>query len=116
MNKGFTLIEILVVVIILGVMAAIVIPQFSNQRKNGDEYLEMLEHLKCLSKKYVRMIYLKSQIFLYEENDVSGVEFNISPKHFGEFEKVSKCGTEYNGVWSIEEIIPGVCWFGVRQE
>jgi general secretion pathway protein G len=30
MNKGFTLVEILIVVIILGILAAIVIPQFSN--------------------------------------------------------------------------------------
>jgi len=29
-NKGFTLVEILIVVIILGILAAIVIPQFSN--------------------------------------------------------------------------------------
>ena len=29
-NKGFTLVEILIVVIILGILAAIVIPQFTN--------------------------------------------------------------------------------------
>jgi general secretion pathway protein G len=29
-NKGFTLVEILIVVVILGILAAIVIPQFSN--------------------------------------------------------------------------------------
>jgi general secretion pathway protein G len=38
-NKGFTLVEILIVVIILGILAAIVIPQFSNAssdaRKNS---------------------------------------------------------------------------------
>ena len=28
-NKGFTLVEILIVVVILGILAAIVIPQFS---------------------------------------------------------------------------------------
>src|SRR3954468_21850549 len=38
-NKGFTLVEILIVVIILGILAAIVIPQFTNAstdaRKNS---------------------------------------------------------------------------------
>ena len=29
-NKGFTLVEILIVVVILGILAAIVIPQFSD--------------------------------------------------------------------------------------
>ncbi len=29
-NKGFTLVEILIVVVILGILAAIVIPQFTN--------------------------------------------------------------------------------------
>ena len=29
-NRGFTLVEILIVVVILGILAAIVIPQFSN--------------------------------------------------------------------------------------
>jgi prepilin-type N-terminal cleavage/methylation domain-containing protein len=34
-NKGFTLVEILIVVIILGILAAIVIPQFSNASANA---------------------------------------------------------------------------------
>ncbi len=33
--KGFTLVEILIVVIILGILAAIVIPQFSNASQNA---------------------------------------------------------------------------------
>ena len=34
-HKAFTLVEILIVVIILGILAAIVIPQFSNATQNA---------------------------------------------------------------------------------
>lgn len=34
-NKGFTLVEILIVVIILGILAAIVIPQFTNASQDA---------------------------------------------------------------------------------
>src|SRR5206468_11496053 len=36
-RKGFTLIEILIVVIILGILAAIVIPQFTNASKDAKQ-------------------------------------------------------------------------------
>src|SRR5256885_5179258 len=36
-SKGFTLIEILIVVIILGILAAIVIPQFTNASKEAKQ-------------------------------------------------------------------------------
>jgi general secretion pathway protein G len=36
-RKGFTLVEILIVVIILGILAAIVVPQFTNASQNARE-------------------------------------------------------------------------------
>lgn len=36
-SRGFTLVEILIVVVILGILSAIVIPQFSNASENGRE-------------------------------------------------------------------------------
>jgi len=36
-NRGFTLVEILIVVVILGILAAIVIPQFTNASSQANE-------------------------------------------------------------------------------
>src|SRR5258706_15408223 len=60
-NSGFTLVEILIVVIILGILAAIVIPQFTNAstdaRKNS-----MLSQLQTLRSQV--------QLFKLQHNDV----------------------------------------------
>lgn len=46
-RPGFTLVEILIVVVILGILAAIVIPQFSNAT-NMARTNTMLEHLRVI--------------------------------------------------------------------
>ncbi len=54
-NKGFTLVEILIVVIILGILAAIVIPQFTEASNEGRQS-RVLSDLQTL----------RSQIELYK--------------------------------------------------
>ena len=46
-NRGFTLVEILIVVIILGILAAIVVPQFSNASR-GAKVSSMLSSLQSV--------------------------------------------------------------------
>jgi len=42
MKKAFTLVEILVVVAIIGLLAALGIPSFINSRKNADESMKLV--------------------------------------------------------------------------
>ncbi|MFI4859739.1 MAG: type II secretion system protein [Phycisphaerales bacterium JB063] len=53
--KGFTLVEILIVVVILGILAAIVIPQFTNASEAA-KYSNMVSQLQTV----------RSQIALYQ--------------------------------------------------
>ena len=54
-TKGFTLVEILIVVIILGILAAIVIPQFTNASENAKG-----------SSLYTQLQTIRSQLELYQ--------------------------------------------------
>lgn len=55
--RGFTLVEILIVVVILGILAAIVIPQFSNASDTARANT-MLEHLRVV-RTQIEMYYVQ---------------------------------------------------------
>lgn len=75
-QKGFTLVEILIVVVILGILAAIVIPQFSEASA---------EARASSVKSNLQMIRSQIELFKVQHNetlpgDVSGAEADITMK------------------------------------
>jgi general secretion pathway protein G len=74
-NKGFTLVEILIVVVILGILAAIVIPQFTDASTQS-------KVASCQTS----LMSLRSQIELYkiQHNDTAPGGTAAAPGTFGE--------------------------------
>ena len=73
-NGGFTLVEILIVVVILGILASIVIPQFTNV-SNTARANTMLEHLRVL-RTQIEMYYVQHQETYPKLADMWGVLTN----------------------------------------
>jgi general secretion pathway protein G len=73
-RKGFTLIEILIVVIILGILAAIVIPQFTNASKEAKQsaLVTMVQSLRS----QISLFKLQHNDYLPGCNPVTGVAFD----------------------------------------
>ncbi|HLL90244.1 MAG TPA: prepilin-type N-terminal cleavage/methylation domain-containing protein [Tepidisphaeraceae bacterium] len=85
-KKGFTLVEILIVVIILGILAAIVIPQFTNASQDARRS-NMISQLQTL----------KSQIALYK------LQHNDNPPT-----SAALFWTELTGTTTAARATPGV--------
>ena len=79
-NKGFTLVEILIVVVILGILAAIVIPQFSDASTQS-------KVSSCRSS----LQSLRSQIQLYK------IQHNDNPPTLADFEDQMTTYTDASG-------------------
>jgi prepilin-type N-terminal cleavage/methylation domain-containing protein len=68
-KKGFTLVELMIVIAIIGVLAAIAIPQFSLYRKKG---------FNTAAKEDVKNAYTAAQAFFSSTPDVSVTSANLT--------------------------------------
>src|SRR4051812_43654760 len=78
-QRGFTLIEMLIVVVILGILASIVIPQFSNASINAKENM-LKDELR----------YLRTQVVVYKAQ-----HHDISPGYPGGDRTVAATGADF---------------------
>lgn len=100
-RRGFTLIEILIVVIILGVLAAIVVPQFVNAAQSSQD-AAFVANLKALNEAMMRFQLENGE---FPEDGSSGEE----PAGMDEYLAVFNWAeTPIGGVWDTERDSFGV--------
>ena len=103
-KSGFTLVEILIVVVILGILAAIVIPQFTEASTEAKES-RLVSDLQMM----------RSQIELYkiQHNDrLPGVETAAGPNGSTGLATFVECMTGWTDQWGETALAPGAGIYG----
>lgn len=87
-NKGFTLVEIMIVVVIIGLLAAMAIPAFQQVRSNARE--------KAITNN-LRLVWGSAQQYMLDKN-VASVKYTdlTTNKYFDDITKVA--GEDYSGI------------------
>ncbi len=122
-RKGFTLVEIVIVIAILGILAALVIPAFQENREE-QRYSIVVEYLQsnhCVEMDYSmrdEKIYLVSEEKGEEKR--LGIHLGLDNEYFLELKNVLEEGEELMGSWTFELTTPGALesfqsWHGTRK-
>jgi len=88
-KKGFTLVEILIVVIILGILAAIVIPQFTEASAEA-RVSNLMTNLQTI----------RSQLLLYKTQHIENYPADAAGEGHAEFEDEMTSFSDVNGATS----------------
>ena len=92
-NKGFTLIELMIVVVIIGILAAIAVPKFSavSKRAKEAEASPVLKQLYTLQERHQQ----KTGKYATRMSDLEGASVNFADAEFYNFSLGSSDGDVY---------------------